>query len=979
MSFSNEEIEEFKVEANELLDLAEKNLMGLDQGEELAKCFDSIFRGLHNLKGGAGMMELSELQKHTHELETIFMSFKGKSEIPKNFITFFLNGIDVARNILDGNEVSFSYEVKDEIVETKNTEEPRELQLVEELEENAIDEFLLECDETVTRISYHLKAMENGDYHQELIDDLYREVHSLKGGAYLFSCTKLGDIAHSMESSLENIRNGTHIPNKRLIDCLYKSLEVIDSITQSLKMKKSDDAFKAIVPVIAKTLQHLSSQLELKTIVEIPEVEVPLPVIIKEVEVKKSVVKEKEVEVASSIRVPVSLLDNLMTLMGEMVLVRNQVLQYSNKTDDLEFLSMSKRLNVVTSEIQGEMMKTRMQPIGIVLDKFHRVVRDLSQDLKKQIEIDVIGSETELDKSLLESIKDPLTHIIRNSCDHGIETPEVRREKGKSEKGIIAVKSYHEGGQVVIEVNDDGKGLNREQIKLKAIEKGIITSAHAQTLSDKGICDLVFAPGFSTAAQVTNVSGRGVGMDVVKTNIEKIGGTVELGGSFGQGTNIKIKIPLTLAIIPALLVKCKNETFAIPQIKLEELVRVDPTQDNKIEFLHGTPVYRLRGQILPLVDMNKTLGFNSSEDLGSRTINIAVLNGEHHSFGVIIDEVLDTADIVVKPLNRLLKSLNVYSGATILGDGSIALIFDVTGISKGAQLQQRKETSYAKEEKKFENELEDFLVLSLNSKTKHVIALNYVQRLEVFNNSAVEYSVDQRVIRYRDEILPVLSVNELLGYPKIDHEDSISIIVIEKAGNLYGLEVNAIVDTLSTREEVHEAAKKHIGIFGNLNTADELIVVVDPFELIDKAFPEKQIVVNKKTINIKEEGKILLVEDTIYFRKAIKSALEKRGYEVITAGDGKEALEILNSHEHDFEVVVSDIEMPRLNGFEMAKKIRENHKFTHLPLLAISSKADAHFRDMGLKAGFDIYLEKLKADVLLAGVAELRSNYRKAA
>lgn len=1034
-SFSPEEIEEFKVEAQELMDMAEKSLLSLDQGGDFKTCFDSVFRGFHNLKGGAGMMEFLDLQAHTHELETIFMGFKEKTSIPKEFINLFLRGIDAARSILDGEKVDFDFSIKNEppVSEVKETkaeakEEPK-ISLVTpepvgvpvekessgyEIPDEVMGEFLAEVEEIIESISKKLQQIENKNYDKELVDNLYRDVHSLKGSAYLFSFHKMGDIAHAMESSLEGVRNETHLPSERLLDCLFKSLRVLEALAGKMKKKECDEAFAKVVPVVVKALAVSAEKLERvpleKTSVEestlneelvneiadlieegtSSQVEVPkIEEAVMSIPAQTSVVKEKETEGLSSIRVPVALLDNLMTLMGEMVLVRNQVLQYSNRTEDLEFSSMSKRLNVVTSEIQEEIMKTRMQPIGNVLEKFNRVVRDLSHDLKKNINLVIQGAETELDKSLLESVKDPLTHIVRNSCDHGIELPEVRKSCGKNETGTIVIKSYHEGGQVVIEITDDGKGLHKDQLIKKAIEKGIINATQATSLSDKEAYELIFAPGFSTAAQITNVSGRGVGMDVVRTNIEKIGGTVELSGKAGAGTSIKIKIPLTLAIVPALIVKCGKGTFAIPQVKIEELVRVDPESENKIEMLHGAPVFRLRGDILPLVDLNNVLGLHEgTENYQDKVSNIAILNAETFSFGVIVDEIQDTVDIVVKPLNRLLKSLQVYAGATILGDGSISLIFDVMGISKLAQLGQAKDKSNKVEEDKRQklNDMQELLLIRLNSPTKHALALNYVQRLEEFKEDEIEYSGDQRVIRYRGNILPLVSVNEQLGYElNREQKGSLAVVVIERAGKLYGMEVNEILDTFSTSVEMKEPIKKHNGIFGNINTDDELIVVIDPYEVISRALDLEDMdpkfdvkSASKAHVLSDKSGTILLVEDTVYFRKAIKAVLEKRGYTVLLAQDGQEALEIL-SKDSGIDLIVSDIEMPRMNGFQMAREVRKHPAYAKIPMLAVSSKADKDYRREGMNSGFDMYLEKLKPEVLLAAISELWKVERKAA
>jgi two-component system, chemotaxis family, sensor kinase CheA len=1013
MSFSPEDLSEFKAEASDILDSAEEKLFALEAGGEFRSAFDSVFRALHNLKGASGMMELYVLQTHVHELETLLMGFKEKDSMQKSQIGFFLRGIDGARAILEGQEIQFSYVLPSEDAQVA-VAEVEAVVASETLDEQSassehpqavIDEFVAEVFEVIERVSGKLRSVENKTHSKETVNDLYRDMHSLKGAAYLFGYQAVGDISHAMESSLEPIRDGTHEANRDLLDLLYKAIQILEGEASFIRNKSGTRARAEDVASLVRAFGVVTKQLkpypsdaeknppsiespnEPKGTAEMSKEPVSPPIALapKALSPPEAVATEnKEGDAgAGSIRVPVSLLDNLMTLVGEMVLVRNQVLQFSNDSEDLNFLNLSKRLNVVTSEIQGEMMKTRMQPIGNILSKYHRVIRDLSQDLHKTISLNLSGVETELDKSLLESIKDPLTHIVRNSCDHGIETPEVRRAAGKPGEGTIQIRAYHEGGQVVIEVSDDGKGLHKEALLKKAIEKGILTQSQASGLSEKEIFSLIFAPGFSTAAVVTNVSGRGVGMDVVRTNIEKIGGTVELGSVAGKGTTTKIKIPLTLAIIPALIVKGSHETFAIPQVKLEELVRVDQgAKESRIEYLHGAPVYRLRGNILPLVDLNQVLGLSQREILPDSIYNIAVLNNDQSFFGLIIDEIQDTADIVVKPLNRLLKSLHVYSGATILGDGSIALILDIQGIAKVAKIGSHKEASRGQKNTKISSDLQEYLLIGLNSPTKHAIVLGYVNRLEEFSRSAIETSGPNRVIRYGKTILPILSVSELLGYGKAPVEkqrEVISVVVIQKGDLLYGLEVEEILDTLSSDAEVDSSITRIPGFFGNLNTPEGLVVAVDPYELIRIAFPEQkhQNMQGDSATCIASAGKsrkqlkILLVEDTPFFRKAVAGILQKEGHTIILANDGQEAFEILNQDAHRFDLVISDIEMPKMNGFELAKAIRAHEKLKAIPLLALSSRSDKKYSDLGLEAGFNVYLEKLKPGILIEAISRL--------
>ena len=922
MSVCDQELEEFKTEAIELLDGAERNLLSLTECGSFQKIYDSVFRCFHNLKGACGMMELTALQAHVHELETALVTLKNTPILSKSQITYFLSGIDAARSLLSGANISFDYSSWKDAQSLPETAPlaPNFSQSQDPCAAPAsvpttttpvagLEEFTAECSEILDRAAAHLRKIEAQTHTFETMNDLYRDIHSLKGGAHLFGYTLIGELAHAMESSMEPLREGTHDASKILIDLLYRSTELIEIEIGNIKNKFESPELGLMGPMLSSALLEAATQLR-PSVNKSPQTPQPTEPTVdhaapaKAIALEPSTIKAteapKESEAATSIRVPVSLLDSLMTLMGEMVLVRNQVLQFSSKSEDSEFLSLSKRLNSVTSEIQGEMMKTRMQPIYNTLNKFHRVVRDLSQELKKEINLSLVGSETELDKSLLESIKDPLTHIVRSACDHGIETRTARAQAGKKEQGQITIKSYHEGGQVIIEVTDDGKGLHPATLLQKAIEKNLVTSEQAKGLSERETFNLIFAPGFSTAASVTNVSGRGVGMDVVRTNVERIGGTVELNSRPGQGTTIKLKIPLTLAIIPALIVVSGNCKFAIPQLKLEELVHLDSNNaDGKIEFLHGTPIYRLRGNILPLVDFRKLLKQNVGPESAEHGRTVAVLSSDTCSFGLIVDEIQDTADIVVKPINRVLKTLQLYSGATILGDGSIALILDVLGLSKLAEIglsNNLGRTSTVDPDSDSLHENQEFLFLGLQNGTKHAISLTYVHRLEEFKGSAIENSGGHKVLRYGKTILPLISLSEQLGQPlktPLTERDALSVVVIQKAGSFYGLVAEEIIDTQSTTAKTESPVVPQIGIFGNLNLPEELVVVIDPFALIDKAFPELVVNAAKATNTATPHLRILLVEDTNFFRKSITEILERAGHKVTSAGDGLEALDIL--------------------------------------------------------------------------------------
>jgi two-component system chemotaxis sensor kinase CheA len=528
----------------------------------------------------------------------------------------------------------------------------------------------------------------------------------------------------------------------------------------------------------------------------------------------------------STIRVDVDLLNSLMTRVGELVLARNQVLQYTSDLDDTTFVSTAQRLNLITTELQEGVMKTRMQPIGSVWAKFPRVVRDLSGQLGKQVRIEMEGKETELDRTIIEAIKDPLTHLIRNAVDHGIETPERRVAAGKDEEGHLYLRAFHEGGQVNIEIRDDGAGLNLEVIRRKALERGLVSHDRVSRMNEREVANLVLLPGFSTAEKVTSVSGRGVGMDVVKTNIERIGGMLDLQSQPGQGTTIKIKIPLTLAIIPALVVTNGGDRYAIPQASLLELVRLEGEQASKgIEYVHGAPVYRLRGKLLPLLNLSRRLGLTEETDgvEGKGTdsvVNIVVLRANDCQFGLVVDEVNDTEEIVVKPLSRQLKSLSEYAGATIMGDGTVALILDVMGLAISAglagEMRDQALAAASVNESKQDSESSSLLVVDLGDERRFAMPISMVSRLETVPNAAIEFADGKEVIQYRGTIMPLVRLSQVIDsrVDRSDDGDALQIVVHTDGNRSYGLVVNRIVDAVETVLELHEKKPESHNLLG---------------------------------------------------------------------------------------------------------------------------------------------------------------------
>jgi two-component system, chemotaxis family, sensor kinase CheA len=506
----------------------------------------------------------------------------------------------------------------------------------------------------------------------------------------------------------------------------------------------------------------------------------------------------------STVRVDVSVLDDLMNLVGELVLTRNEIVQQVTSNPDGAMNASAQRLNMITSELQEGVMKTRMQPIGNVWSKLPRVVRDLANQCHKKVRIEMTGKETELDKTIIEAIKDPLTHIVRNTVDHGIEAPPERAAAGKPVEGVLRLEAGHEGGQVIIEITDDGAGIDLDKIKAKAIERGLIRPETATKMSDLEATQLIFHPGLSTAKAVTNVSGRGVGMDVVKTNIEKIGGSVEVRTAPGQGTTFKIKIPLTLAIVPALIIGCDGRRYAIPQISLVELVRVDADESGKgIESVHGAPVFRLRGRLLPVVDLRTELGLEAGDQPAG---DMVVVHAEDRQFGLLVDDIFETQEIVVKPLSAVVQELDIFSGATILGDGRVALIVDVLGLGHQASIFAARGEGTTKHDRDHVTETTDehqtLLLLAAGGDRRVAMPLADVARLEEFAGSAIESTGYRDVVQYRDSIMPLIDLASELGYGGAglsNRTGTLSVVVVDHLGADIGLVIDEVLDIVEQR------------------------------------------------------------------------------------------------------------------------------------------------------------------------------------
>ena len=725
----------------------------------------------------------------------------------------------------------------------------------------------------------------------------------------------------------------------------------------------------------------------------------------------------------SSLRVNVGLLDTLMNLAGELVLSRNQLLQGLSSSNTKATELSGQRIDMITSELQEAIMRTRMQPIANILNKFTRVVRDLSQQLGKTIDLEIEGKEVELDKTILEAINDPLTHLIRNSVDHGIETPLEREQMGKTPNGKIILKAFHEAGQVNLVISDDGKGLDPDKIAIAAVEKGLMSEQQVDEMSDKQKMELILLPGFSTAKEVTDVSGRGVGMDVVTTNIESLGGIIELDSVYGKGTSIQIKLPLTLAIIPSQITSVGNERYAVPQVNLNELLRIPAHQvKEKIETVGNAEVVRLRGELLPLLQLSEMLGIkktytdpeNKEEQTDRRqkiadrrskhhiitedglaieapdegenfpdrekedrryransAINIAVVSAGNFRYGLVVDRLYDSEEIVVKPVGRHLKKCTAYAGATIMGDGRVALILDISNLAQMAELAAVSEaTQQAKDARAEAEAAKDMAAMLIfkNSETEYFAApLNIVERIERIPTSTIESIGGSKVVQYRGGALPLYELSQVADFKPLEAKEQQEVIVFKIKDRELGLMVTPPIDALEVTLDVDESTLRQPAISGSMIINGHTTLLVDIFELVKILNPEWFGDDAKVAKEMAESGEkiILFTEDSAFFRNQVKTFMEDDGFKVIEAEDGLIAWELLKERVDEIDIVVTDLEMPNMDGFELTKRIKSDPNYSHLDVIALTSLASEAHIEKGRKVGIDEYEIKLDREKLM--------------
>ncbi len=886
------------------------------------------------------------------------------------------------------------------------------------MDDELLQEFLAESWEMMARLDNEIVLLEKDPSSEELIASIFRAIHTVKGTCGFIGLEKIGKVSHSTENVLGKMRDRELeiVPDsislvlegidrvKELMEGLEATsaepdvdsselIERLDALANSGGVTEevaADDLDAQIEAARLATLARIeeekaakeASPVEAEAPVAVPEVAVPVieekktvaPVVNKPSQsATKNASGEKEAGAGHSvvadltIRVNVNVLDTLMNLVGELVLTRNQLIQLSRLDEESRYAAPITHLNRVTTDLQEGVMKTRMQPIGNAWNKLPRLVRDLSQVTGHKIELEMNGADTELDRTVLEAIRDPLTHMVRNSADHGIESPEMRKSLGKNEAGLLKLDAFHEGGHVIIEIQDDGAGINTEKVLAKAIANGVVSEQEAGSMRQNEVLNLIFNAGLSTSEQVSSVSGRGVGMDVVKTQIEQIGGAVELQSEMGAGTTVRIKIPLTLAIVSALIVKSGGEIFAIPQLGVMELVRVAAEDRSRIERIHDKEVFRLRDKLLPLVYLNDVLGLEDLENREEIDVNIAVVQVGDQQFGLVVNEVFDTEEIVVKPMGSLLKDVEIYQGTTILGDGQVIMILDLAGIA--AQFVTDSTASSIDDSEKTTSgiELTRMLMFDVGNGSMMSVPLSLISRLEEIPQDKIETSGGQSVVQYQGGLIPLLGADGASWTGEVP--DPQPVIVFSEGVQSMGLMVEEIQDIIEEELSIQMQSNRP-GVLGSAIIGEKAVEVIDTQHYVIKANPDWF----SQTSEVKSSH-VLVIDESLFFRHLVATTIESDGYSVKTVATIDEAVLCLDKDDQ-FQTIIADVDSLGEGLEEFLATVKSKTGYENVSLISLSGNVNGNHEARAIAAGFDRHLVKFNAKQLVGAIQEVNDRVK---
>lgn len=891
-----------------------------------------------------------------------------------------------------------------------------------------LNEFIVEAKAHIAKMEAGLLRMEETEDDDDIINEVFRAAHSIKGTASFFELNSIVELSHAVETLFGELREHRLKVNPEMIDVLLSSVDLLKELINNPleneihdischvadikwfmgtsqnkptevsgghsawdlwnQLTSSDDKVEAPRPA-AEAVCHIQSEQA-----SVEGMSTSLPDAAQQVVCCEG--RPREVSKEESVRVGVGLLNDLLNLAGEMVLRRNQLLRITQDSDrsSPQLEVVAKGIDELTTNLQKRIMKARMQPIANVFNRFPRIVRDLSRKVGKEVDLAMWGMDVELDRSLVEALVDPMTHLVRNALDHGIESAGIRQVNNKPVTGSLTLRAYHESGRVIVEVCDDGAGIDLQKVKGKALERGLVGKEVITNMRDSEIMNLIMRPGFSTAERVTDISGRGVGMDVVKTNIEKLGGKIEILSELGRGTTFRLILPLTLAIISSFIVMAEGQSFAIPQANVRELLLIqsDETNGKHVAKVQNSPVLRLRGRLLPLVRLGSLLSQGTKLETTAaddcffdtaQTLRVLVIKTGNSSYGLVVDCVYDTEEILVKPLSPILRNCGLYSGATVLGDGNIAMILDTEGIAQLADFSLENNASQEPDPHSTKNiEAEKQYLLLFRCSGSEILGLDLamVSRVEKVDVSQLQKIGSKYYFSFQGQTTRVVRPEHYLPISHKNNKPSKVYIILPKlVKHPIGIIAEEIHDSVYTKVSLDRAGVCGKGILGSTLINDTVVTLVNIHELFAEAAPEyyNQLSSRKRfgderfpeRTSENKKSTILLVEDTLFFLRVVKNYLESEGFEVVTAENGREALDKLQ--ELKVDAVVSDIEMPIMTGIELVRAIRANETLRHLPVIALTSLTGENNKEKGLRAGFNRYEFKLDRARLLDTVYDV--------
>lgn len=1024
----NEEfIPSFVEEARAHLETLEAGLLMMDTANVDPEVINNVFRAVHSIKGTAGFFNMGKIVELSHSMENVLGECrKGLLKINSEVVDRLLSAGDCLKAMVNDVMNSENMDISEQQKSLKAILESKPEGEMSEAAEPRTGSVIIGdgCGERLELTEEERRLILNETRYGKRLYRISAKINEGPGNAgpgtygFLKLVKSVGTLVRC-HADVHDAGGEDEDTGDIFLDCLLLSVLEADLLSDAIGIPADKIFEPGITPERETPTGDSGDTIASGDISRESEVQKNHePVYGTAAKISKCSGSE------DSIRVRVTLLNSLLNLASEMVLGRNQLLRtaepYRKSMPGIE--PVLQNVDRVTSELQETIMQTRMQPLANVFNKFPRIIRDISRKLGKDIRLRLEGEDVELDKSIIESLEDPLTHLVRNAADHGLEPPDEREAAGKPRTGEIVLKAYHEGGYVNIDIIDDGKGIDIEKVKNKALGSGLMDKNEFDAMNDQEALQLLFRPGFSTADRITDLSGRGVGMDVVKTNIEKLGGIIEVFTGAGRGTTFRLLLPLTLAIIPSLIVEVENQKFAIPQINLQEIVRIKPGDiSRKIEYVNDSEVLRLREKLLPIVHLADVLGIKRTyidPETGERkeerrrtfydrrrkdacitagpygfdgvlqcnrksdanTLRILVIKIGSRRFGLAVDIIHESEEILVKPLPGYINECKCYSGVTIMGDGKITMILDLEGIVQKAGLKfaedadsrTGKASSVSAEST---GEQLDMLIFKCSGPEIFGVDMSLVSRVETIKPEDIEKIGDREYIKFRGSSLRVIRPEDFLPVNSRASEKAVMFVIIPKfVRHPMGIIAESILDTVQTGIQLDEESIKAKGLFGSFIHNDRIILLLNIYELFELADPEHyEIKYDRKE---EEKRSILLVEDTPFFLKLESSWLEAAGYTVVTACNGKEAMQVLE--DNDIDVVVSDINMPEIDGLELVRRIRADKRLSDLPVIAVTSlTGDKHVK-AGIEAGFDFYEYKLDRPGLLQKI-ELAIQKRRGA